>query len=191
MKYTFTITPISENSLLKRKETFEFSTEDKAKYWFNHFNSLVTFLDIEVSDIKQIIEESDKGNVTEQISVSFDAYTDGDYGLREADFKRRMSNRYDNIDYSYTCNDFYEFYLRCVVDDSKGDDPKISAKNFIENIVRELSFNHLYLMKDFYEMTEEARKWLFNKTDERQFVWTLSGNYEGTQLTIVREYKEK
>ena len=59
-----------------------------------------------------------------------------------------------------------------------------------ENIVRYLSFGHLFLMDDFYNMYQKASKWLFNKPEESSFCWTLSGNYEGTELCISRKYEE-
>lgn len=112
MKYAFTITPIDLNSLIKEQKTFEFPSEEKAKYWLKHFDSLVTFLDIHVSDIKQIVEESDKATLLEKITINFYAETDGDFGFRDDEFSTRiekMSNK--DKKYSYTKPHCFSFRI--------------------------------------------------------------------------------
>lgn len=192
MKYTFTVTPTSLDSLIKEQKTFEFPTKERAEYWIKKFEALQTFLDIDISDINQILDESDKLKLLEKISVSFDAETDGDFSFRADEFSKRiaqMSNK--DKKYSYNKPHYGSFSLRYNCD-GKADSPdaKMQARDFIENIVRYLSFGHLFLMDDFYNMYQKASKWLFNKPEESSFCWTLSGNYEGTELCISRKYEE-
>lgn len=193
MKYAFTITPIDLNSLIKEEKTFEFPSEEKAKYWLKHFDSLVTFLNIHVSDIKQIVEESDKAKVLEKIIINFYAETDGDFGFRNDEFSdciEKMSNK--DKEYSYTKPHCFSFRINYNCDGKADEyDAKMQARDFIENIVKCISFGHLFLMKDFYDMYDKARNWLFHSPDEQNFCWSLSGNYEGTKLHISREYEEK
>lgn len=193
MKYAFTITPIDLDSLIKEQKTFEFPSEEKAKHWVKHFDSLVTFLGIHVSDIKQIIEESDKVNALEKITVNFYAETDGDFGFREDEFSTRIA-KLSNKDkkYSYAESHCFSFRINYTCD-GKADnhDAKMQARDFIENIVRCINFGHLFLVKDFYDMYDKATNWLFHNSDEQNFYWNLSGNYEGTELHISRKYEEK
>ena len=192
MKYTFTITPTGLDSLIKEQKTFEFSSEERAIYWIKHFDALTTFLDIHVSDIKQVLEESDKVKLLETITVSFDAETDGDFGFRNDEFSTRiekMSNK--DKKYSYTKPHCFSFRINYKCDGKAGEyDAKMQARDFIENIIRCLSFNHLFLMKNFYDMYEKSTHWLFHKPEEQHFYWNLSGNYDGTELHISRKYEE-
>lgn len=193
MKYAFNITPIGLNSLIKEEKTFEFPSEEKAKYWLKQFNSLTTFLGIHTSDIKQIVEESDKATLLEKITVNFYAETDGDFGFREDEFSNRIENM-SNKDkkYSYAESHCLSFHINYTCDGkADGYDAKMQARDFIENIVRCISFGHLFLMKDFYDMYDKATNWLFHNSGEQNFYWTLSGNYEGTELHISRKYEEK
>lgn len=193
MKYAFTITPTGLDSLIKEQKTFEFPSEEKAKYWLKHFDSLVTFLDIQVSDIKQIVEESDKVTLLEKITINFYAETDGDFGFRDDEFSRCIENMLNkDKKYSYTKPHCFSFRINYNCDGkASGYGAKMQARDFIENIVKCITFGHLFLMKDFYDMYDKARNWLFHNPDEQNFCWSLSGNYEGTKLHISRKYEEK
>ena len=192
MKYTFTVSPLSEDSMIKEARTFDFINENQAKAVKEAFDICRYKLEAEVSDVQQVIDEKDKVKFLERISVSFDAETDGDYGFRNDDFSKymeRMSGK--DKEYSYTKPHCFSFCIRYVCDGKANDyDAKMQARDFIENIVRHIDFGHLHLMKNFYDMYDKARNWIFNNTSENEFYWNLSGNYEGTELRVYREYIE-
>lgn len=190
MRYAFTVSPLTEDSMIKEARTFDFLNELQAQAVKKAFDICRYKLEAEVSDIQQILDDADKATFLERISISFDGETDGDYGFRNADFAKTMEQfSGKDKEYSYTKPHCFSFCIKYVCDGKADDyDAKMQARDFIENVVRYLDFGHLFLMKNFYDMYEKATKWIFNATSEKEFYWNLSGNYEGTELRIYREF---
>lgn len=66
---------------------------------------------------------------------------------------------------------------------------QISAREFLENFLcngLHVSSSHYYLLKYFYEMIDEVIEFII-KGEDGSFTKELSGNYDGTYLTIIMQ----
>ena len=66
---------------------------------------------------------------------------------------------------------------------------QIRSREFLEDFLcngLHVSPSHYYLLKDFYEMIDESINFII-KGEDGSLTKELSGNYDGTYLTIIMQ----
>lgn len=112
-----------------------------------------------------------------KIHIKFQLCTDGDYSLNNPELFCASRNHYED----YIGEKIYEMEntIRC----------QIRAREFLEDFLcngLHVSSSHYYLLKDFYEMIDEAIEFII-KGEDGSLTKELSGNYNGTYLTIIMQ----
>lgn len=123
------------------------------------------------------------------MKLDFCIYTDGDLTLDKKYFDRLLSKwSYEFKNYTYHSGYEDEFYFKVEfeIPNEYAKDDLFMIRDFTEAFVKSIRFNHMFLMKDLYELNEKVRHWLFFKQDEKVFTHYWFGNYDGTEFTIVR-----
>lgn len=110
-----------------------------------------------------------------KIHIQFQLCTDGDYSLSNPELFGATLNHYED----YIGEKIYkmEDTIMC----------QISAREFLEDFLcngLHVSPSHYYLLKDFYEIIDESIKFI-TKGEDGCLTKELSGNYDGTYLTII------
>lgn len=118
-----------------------------------------------------------------QINISYTLYTDGDYGLRNAE-ELGCTNR------GVVVNDFeyYDYVGSMEFKDEEAWRCKNEAKSFLWRFLCDgihVSYTHPWLLKDFYDIIESLEN-IINKYQEGISVEKrqIAGNYEGTEIKI-------
>lgn len=62
------------------------------------------------------------------------------------------------------------------------------ARSFVSNFISALhvSSTHLYIWRYFLEIEEKVSKWVHYNKDEKSKSWYVNGNYDGTEIRIIR-----
>ena len=128
-----------------------------------------------------------------RLDFHFDA--DGDFYLDKAYFDKllkRLIASYNLVDTHVYGTDYDSFWIGFTVKFNTEPDDKalyeqMAARNFTEAVVKSIRFNHMFLMKKLYELSEKVSHWLFYETDTPTFEeWWSGGNYLGTEFVITR-----
>ena len=126
--------------------------------------------------------------------LDFHFDTDGDFYLDKEYFDKllkRLIASYDLVDTHVYGTDYDSFWIGFTVKFNTEPDDKalyeqMAARNFTEAVVKSIRFNHMFLMKKLYELSEKVSHWLFYETDKPTFEDYWSGNYLGTEFVITR-----
>lgn len=130
--------------------------------------------------------------------IDFHFETDGDFYLDKQYFDRlrkRIIASHDLVDtYIYGTDDYESFWIGFTVkfvtelEDKETLDlrEKMIVRDFTEAVVKSIRFNHMFLMRYLYELSEKVRHWAFNETDKSVFEEFWRGNYDGTEFIITR-----
>ena len=126
--------------------------------------------------------------------LDFHFDTDGDFYLDKEYFDKllkRLATSYNLVDTHVYGTDYDSFWIGFTVKFNTEPDDKalyeqMAARNFTEAVVKSVRFNHMFLMKSLYELSEKVSHWLFYETDTPTFEDYWSGNYLGTEFVITR-----
>lgn len=126
--------------------------------------------------------------------LDFHFDTDGDFYLDKEYFDKllkRLIACHNLVDTHVYGTDYDSFWIGFTVKFNTEPDDKalyeqIVARNFTEAVVKSIRFNHMFLMKSLYELSEKVSHWLFYETDTPTFEEWWSGNYFGTEFVITR-----
>ena len=186
MFYKFTVTP-KETSMVKEAKTFRFENAESRAIWTKaQWDSLACTLGVTVSAIEEEYSAEELSALAYKVSCTFEFVTDGDYSVDVEKVARLVKGCVTSSDY----HEHYYFSYSCT--NEKGKDPDIEIRSFIDKVISAIDFSstHLYLMKNFYKISEDAERWIMshrNDTNENYFD-CLGGNYDGTELSIKKEY---
>lgn len=187
MFYKFTVTP-KETSMVKEAKTFRFENAESRAIWTKaQWDSLACTLGVKVSNIETEYSEEELSSLVYKVSCVFEFVTDGDYSVNVDKVVGLVK------DCSISVEQYSEYYrFSYSSSNERGNDPDIEIRNFVNKIISAIDFSntHLYLMKNFYKMSEDAERWIMshrNDTNENYFD-CLGGNYNGTELSIKKEY---
>ena len=126
--------------------------------------------------------------------LDFHFDTDGDFYLDKEYFDKllkRLIASYNLVDTHVYGTDYDSFWIGFTVKFNTEPNDKalyeqMAARNFTEAVVKSVRFNHMFLMKSLYELSEKVGHWLFYETDTPTFEEYWSGNYLGTEFVITR-----
>lgn len=127
--------------------------------------------------------------------LDFHFDTDGDFYLDKEYFDKllkRLIASYNLVDTHVYGTDYDSFWIGFTVKFNTEPNDKalyeqMAARNFTEAVVKSIRFNHMFLMKSLYELSEKVSHWLFYETDTPTFEeWWSGGNYLGTEFVITR-----
>ena len=129
--------------------------------------------------------------------IDFHFETDGDFYLDKNYFdtlRKRIIASHNLVDTYIYGTDEASFWIGFTVkfitesEDKEELDirEKMIVRDFTEAVVKSIRFNHMFLMRYLYELSEKVRHWAFNETDKSVFEEFWSGNYDGTEFIITR-----
>lgn len=126
------------------------------------------------------------------MTIDFTVCTDGDLCLDRNYFDLELRCVLSNCTSTYTYDKDYE-YFRVRIDvqlngepDDKAFREQMFARDFTEAFVKSVRFNHMFLMRYLYELSEKVTHWAFHEPDKPVFEEFWSGNYDGTEFIITR-----
>lgn len=129
--------------------------------------------------------------------IDFHFETDGDFCLDKTYFDtllKRIIASHNLVDTHIYGTDYDSFWIGFTVKfitepedkDVLGLLEKMIVRDFTEAVVKSVRFNHMFLMRYLYELSEKVRHWAFHETDKSVFEEFWSGNYDGTEFIITR-----
>ena len=129
--------------------------------------------------------------------IDFHFETDGDFCLDKIYFDtllKRIIASHNLVDTHIYGTDYDSFWIGFTVkfvtepEDKDVLDllEKMIVCDFTEAVVKSVRFNHMFLMRYLYELSEKVRHWAFHETDKSVFEEFWSGNYDGTEFIITR-----
>jgi hypothetical protein len=126
--------------------------------------------------------------------IDFHFETDGDFYLDKNYFDtllKRIIASHNLVDTHIYGTDYDSFWIGFTVKfvtepQDKDLLDKMVVRDFTEAIVKSVRFNHMFLMRYLYELSEKVRHWAFHETDKPVFEEFWSGNYDGTEFIITR-----
>jgi hypothetical protein len=126
------------------------------------------------------------------MTIDFTVFTDGDLCLDKECFDRELRCVLSDKTGTYTYNKDFEYFsvrINVQFDEELSDKTlgeQMFARDFTEAFVKSIRFNHMFLMRYLYELSEKVRHWAFHETDKPVFEEHWSGNYDGTEFIITR-----
>ena len=128
------------------------------------------------------------------MSIDFYFATDGDFYLDKQYFdslRKRIIASHNLVDTYVYGKDYEGFWIKFTVKfvtepQDKDLLEKMIVRDLAEAIVKSIRFNHMFLMRYLYELSEKVTHWAFQETDKPVFEEFWSGNYDGTELIITR-----
>lgn len=115
-----------------------------------------------------------------KIIIKYSLYTDGDYSLMDYnDFG--CTDREIEID-----DEYFDYLGNAEFDNNEIWRCKHDSKNFLTKLLCDgihVSYTHYYLIKYFYDVIESLIDFI-NKNDSGEICKSLSGNYEGTRISV-------
>ena len=126
------------------------------------------------------------------MKLVFDFSTDGDFYLDRTQLDSWLDRTSYNFkkEYEYSkCGYDFRVEFEVVLTKEDEDDTlykNMIARDFTEHLIKSIRFHHMFLMRDLYNLYEEILHWLFHKPEEKEFTTYWSGNYDDTEITIIR-----
>lgn len=128
------------------------------------------------------------------MKIDFYFATDGDFYLDKQYFdslRKRIIASHNLVDTYVYSKDYEGFWIKFTVEfvtepQDKDLLEKMIVRDLTEAIVKSIRFNHMFLMRYLYELSEKVRHWAFQETDKSVFEEFWSGNYDGTEFVITR-----
>lgn len=115
-----------------------------------------------------------------KIRIDYTLYTDGDYSLRTPEqfgcTERDVAAEWESYDYVGEMLFEQEEIWHC----------KADAINFLTKLLCDgisVSYTHYWLLRDFYSMIDELVDFI-RQHGRGSVTRTLSGNYDGTRITV-------
>lgn len=121
------------------------------------------------------------------MKLDFYLVHDGDFRI-DMKYFRELRKRYSylsSVDYHYS-SDGYSIQFTAEVKQKNNYPVECLARDVIEAVIKSVRFHHMFIMQYLYETYEELLEWLFRKGDEKEITHYWSGNYDGTEWTIIR-----
>lgn len=126
--------------------------------------------------------------------IDFYFATDGDFYLDKQYFdslRKRIIASHNLVDTYVYGKDYEGFWIKFTVEfvtepQDKDLLEKMIVRDLTEAIVKSIRFNHMFLMRYLYELSEKVTHWAFHETDKQVFEEFWSGNYDETELIITR-----
>lgn len=119
------------------------------------------------------------------MKLDFHLVHDGDFCIDIEYFKQLQEDKVNFIDYKYS-SDGYCIDFVAKIKQQEGRSKEILAQDVIGAFIKSVRFNHMFIMKDLWETYRVLWTWIFTKKKEKKFTYCWTGNYDGTEWTIVR-----
>lgn len=122
------------------------------------------------------------------MKLDFYLVHDGDFRIDMDYFNelRKRGSYLKSVDYHCSYND-YSIHFTAEVNQQNDYTVECLARDVIEAVIKSVRFHHMFIMQYLYETYEELVEWIFKKKSEKEIVHYWSGNYGGTEWTIIRQ----
>lgn len=121
------------------------------------------------------------------MKLDFYLVPDGDFHIDMSYFDelQKQDSYLSSVDYHY-CSDGYSINFTVEVNQQNDYPVECLARDIIAAVIKSVRFHHMFIMRDLYETYEKLVEWLFKAKDEKEINHYWSGNYDGTEWTIIR-----